>query len=252
MQSVSSTIFTGLKAIASRGLVLTAMIGFLAGCASLPAGHVKDERDPWERYNRAVYSFNDTLDRTVIKPAAEIYRDYVPEVFQLMIRNFFGNLGDVSTSIQHLLQGKPSEAADSAARVIFNSTLGFGGLGDPASEMGYAKTSEDFGQTLGVWGANPGPYFMLPLLGPSTVRDTFGTVADMRLDPVGGVIAEGDARTAAYALIALDRRKSLLGAEGTLDALSFDKYSGLRDAFLARRRSQVYDGDPPPLPYKED
>jgi phospholipid-binding lipoprotein MlaA len=229
-----------------------AMLAGLGGCASLPAGHVKDERDPWERYNRAVYTFNDTLDRNLIKPAAEIYRDYVPEVFQLLVRNFFGNLADVSTSIHHLLQGKPSEAGESAARVLFNTTLGFAGLGDPASEMGFAKTSEDFGQTLAVWGARPGPYFMLPLLGPSTVRDSFGTVADMRLDPVDGVIPSGDGRIAAFTLIALDRRKTLLGAEGTLDALSFDRYSGLRDAFLARRRSQVYDGDPPPISNEED
>jgi phospholipid-binding lipoprotein MlaA len=118
--------------------------------------------------------------------------------------------------------------------------------------MGYQKTSEDFGQTFGRWGVDPGPYFVLPLLGPSTVRDTVGTVLDFRLDPVDSVLNESDERNVASGLIAIDRRRQLLDAQGTIDALSFDKYSGIRDAWLARRRSQVYDGDPPPLPFDDE
>jgi phospholipid-binding lipoprotein MlaA len=224
----------------------------VTGCASLPAGHIADSRDPWERYNRAMFEFNDNVDRAVVKPVAEAYRDYVPELVQVTLRNFFGNLRDVAVTIHQLLQGKPSEAGNSAARVLINTTIGFLGLGDPASEMGYQKTSEDFGQTFGRWGVEPGPYFVIPLLGPSTVRDTVGTIFDFRYNPVDGVISDTSDRNVAYGMIAIDRRKELLDAQGTIEALSFDKYTGVRDAWLAQRRSQVYDGDPPPLPFKDD
>lgn len=233
----------------SRGLAV-ALVVSISGCASLPAGHSPDDRDPWERYNRAVYEFNDKVDKAIIKPVAEAYRDYVPDLFQFLIRNFFGNLRDIATSVHHLAQGKPAEAGQSAARVLFNSTIGFLGLSDPATEMGFAKTSEDFGQTFGVWGAKPGPYFVIPLLGPSTVRDTVGLGFDLSLDPKDAVFSAGTDRTVATAVVAIDGRKELLQAEGTLDALAFDRYSSLRDTYLARRRSQVYDGDPPPLPEK--
>jgi phospholipid-binding lipoprotein MlaA len=237
-----------------RGLLASVLgtLVLLSGCASLPAGHVADQRDPWERYNRAVFEFNDQVDRALIKPAAEIYRDYVPDLLQVTLRNFFGNLKDVATTVHQLLQGKPEEAGNAAARVIFNTTIGFLGLGDPASEMGYPKTVEDFGQTFGVWGAEPGPYFVLPLLGPSTVRDTVGTVLDFRLDPVDAVITDSTTEVVAYTSIALDRRVELLSAEDTLEALAFDRYMGVRNAFLARRRSQIFDGDPPPLPMKDE
>ncbi|MBU3725130.1 MAG: VacJ family lipoprotein [Burkholderiaceae bacterium] len=227
-------------------------LALATGCASLPAGHVSDERDPWERYNRAVFEFNDNVDRAVIKPVAEVYRDYVPNIVQTGLRNFFGNLRDVIISVHQLLQAKPGEAATAVGRVLVNTTLGVLGLADPASGMGLAKTNEDFGQTFGRWGVGPGPYFVLPLLGPSTVRDTVGTVADFSFDPIGSVFEESAARNIAYGLIAIDRRKDLLDAQSTIEALSFDRYSGVRDAWLARRRSLVYDGDPPPLPMKED
>lgn len=238
-----------------RRATLAGVMGFvllLSGCASLPAGHIADERDPWERYNRAIFEFNNQVDRALIKPAAEIYRDYLPELFQVTLRNFFGNFRDVATAVHQALQGKPAEAGNAAARVIFNTTIGFLGLGDPASEMGYPKTTEDFGQTFAVWGADPGPYFMLPLLGPSTVRDTVGTVLDFGLDPMDAVITEIGPELAAYSLIALDRRSELLAAEDTLEALAFDRYMGVRNAFLARRRSQVFDGDPPLIPMKDE
>jgi phospholipid-binding lipoprotein MlaA len=224
----------------------------VSGCASLPAGHAPDERDPWERYNRAVYQFNDSVDRAVIKPVAEVYRDYFPDLFKFLLGNFFSNLKDVATTVHHLAQGKPAQAGESASRVLFNTTIGFFGLGDPASEMGFNKSSEDFGQTFGVWGAQPGPYVVLPLLGPSTVRDTIGLGFDMSFDPAKEAIESGSERSAANALIVIDRRASLLQAEGTLDAISFDRYAGFRNAFLARRLSQVYDGDPPVTPMKAD
>lgn len=233
-------------------LMAVLMLAVTAGCASLPAGHAVDPRDPWERYNRAVFELNDNVDRAVIKPAAEIYRDYVPDLVQTGLRNFFGNLRDVIITVHQLLQAKPADAGVSAGRFVVNTTIGVLGLADPASGMGLAKTNEDFGQTFGRWGVGPGPYFVLPLLGPSTIRDTVGTVADFSFDPIGSVFEQSAARNIVYGLIALDRRKDLLDAQSTIEALSFDRYSGVRDAWLARRRSLVYDGDPPPMPMKED
>ena len=230
-------------------LALTVVI--TAGCASLPAGHTEDPRDPWERYNRAMFEFNDGVDRAVLKPVAEVYRDYVPDVIQTALRNFFGNLRDIATALHQFLQGKPDQAGTAVARVAINTTIGILGLADPASDLGFRKTSEDFGQTLGVWGAGPGPYFVLPLLGPSTVRDTLGFVVDVMADPRDLVIDGAAAQNIARGLIAIDRRRELLDSETTLRALSFDRYMGTRDAWLARRRSQVYDGDPPPLPFKD-
>ncbi|MFM8677560.1 MAG: VacJ family lipoprotein, partial [Burkholderiaceae bacterium] len=234
-----------------RFVQLLALIA-AAGCAHLPAGHIGDTRDPWERYNRAVFEFNDTLDRAVVKPVAEAYRDYVPELAQRSLRNVFSNLRDVIITAHQLLQGKPQAAMTAGSRVLINSTIGALGLGDPASEMGLIKTNEDFGQTFGRWGIGPGPYFVLPLLGPSTVRDTIGTLADFNFDPIGSVFEQGAGRNIVYGLIAIDRRKDLLDAQDTIEALSFDRYSGVRDAWLARRRSLVYDGEPPPIKIKED
>jgi phospholipid-binding lipoprotein MlaA len=227
-------------------------LAVLAGCASLPAGNISDPRDPWERYNRVVFDFNDGVDRAVVKPLAQAYRDYVPELAQNGLRNFFSNLRDVIVAIHQLLQAKPEAAATAGGRVLINTTVGVLGLGDPASAMGLTKTNEDFGQTFGRWGVGPGPYFVLPLLGPSTVRDAVGTVADFSFDPIGSVFEQGTSRTIAYGLIAIDRRKDLLDAQDTIEALSFDRYSGVRDAWLARRRSLVYDGEPPPEKFKED
>lgn len=235
-----------------RRFVLLLALMAAAGCAHLPAGHIGDPRDPWERYNRAVFEFNDTLDRAVVKPVAEAYRDYVPELAQRSLRNVFSNLRDVIITAHQLLQGKPQAAMTAGSRVLINSTIGALGLGDPASEMGLIKTNEDFGQTFGRWGIGPGPYFVLPLLGPSTVRDTIGTLADFNFDPIGSVFEQGAGRNIVYGLIAIDRRKDLLDAQDTIEALSFDRYSGVRDAWLARRRSLVYDGEPPPLKIKED
>ncbi len=235
-----------------RWLVIVLLLPTFVGCASLPAGHVADPRDPWERYNRAVFEFNDGLDRAVIKPVSEAYRDYVPDLIQVTLRNFFGNLVDIATAVNHLLQGKPSEAGQTAARVLFNSTIGFLGLADPATEMGFPKTREDFGQTFGVWGAGPGPYFMIPILGPSTVRDAVGQVFDFGLDPVSEIVGKGSDTAIAYGLIAIDRRAELLSAQGVIESLSFDRYAGVRNAYLARSQSQIYDGNPPPVNYKDD
>jgi phospholipid-binding lipoprotein MlaA len=237
----------GLKKLFVVGLVF-----MNAGCTTLPQGHVQDPRDPWERYNRAMFEFNEEADRLVIKPVSEAYRDYTPDLLQFLLRNFFSNLWDIATTVQYLLQARPPDAANSAARVLFNTTLGFGGLGDPASEMGFQKTYKDFGMTLGYWGVEPGPYFVWPILGPNTVRDSFGFVGDLIYDPMRDVIKTRDGRTASYVVEGMHRRIDVLKAEGTIEALSFDRYSSVRDAWLARRKNQIYDGNPPPEPFSYD
>jgi phospholipid-binding lipoprotein MlaA len=236
-----------LKTALLSGLVLVN-----AGCATLPQGHVQDPRDPWERYNRALFKFNEEADRLVIKPVSEAYRDYTPDLLQFLLRNFLNNLGDIATTVQYVLQARPADAGNSAARVLFNTTIGFGGLGDPASEMGFQKTTKDFGMTLGYWGVEPGPYFVWPILGPNTVRDSFGFVGDLIYDPMRDVIKTRDGRIASNVLEGMHRRLDVLKAEGTIEALSFDRYALVRDAWLARRKNQIYDGNPPPEPFSYD
>ena len=140
-----------------------------AGCATAPGG---DARDPWEPYNRSMTSFNDAVDDAVLKPVATVYRDVLPQPVRTGFGNFFGNLGDVWSFVNNVLQAKPEGSLHSFWRVVVNSTIGLGGVLDPATEMRLERHREDFGQTLGRWGVPPGPYFVIPLLGPSTVRDT--------------------------------------------------------------------------------
>lgn len=236
----------------AKGFLIAGLVLANVGCATLPMGQVQDPRDPWERYNRAMFAFNDEADRLVIKPLAETYRDYTPDVLQFLLRNFFGNLSDIATTIQYVLQARPADAGNTAARVVFNTTLGFAGLGDPATELGFQKTSKDFGMTLGYWGVEPGPYFVWPLLGPNTVRDSFGFVGDMIYDPVRDVIRARDGRIASHVVEGMHRRIDVMKAESTIGALSFDRYSSVRDAWLARRKNQIYDGNPPPEPFSYD
>ncbi len=235
-----------------RSICLASLVMLASGCATLPAGHVQDPRDPWEGYNRAMFAFNEEADRLVIKPLSQTYRDYTPDLLQFLLRNFFSNLWDVATTIQYVLQGRPADAGNAGARVLFNSTLGFAGLGDPASEMGFGKTSKDFGMTLGYWGVEPGPYFVWPILGPNTVRDSFGFVGDLIYDPMREVIKTSDGRVASYVVEGMHRRIDVMRAESTIEALSFDRYSSVRDAWLARRKNQIYDGNPPSEPFSYD
>lgn len=237
---------------ALRLALIGALLLVASGCASLPAGHVASPKDPWERYNRAVFAFNEEFDRTVFKPVSEAYRDFVPDVLQITLRNFIGNLSDVATTVQFLLQGRPSDAGNAAARVLFNTTIGFLGLADPATEMGFTKTRKDFGLTFGYWGVEPGPYFVFPFLGPSSVRDGVGTVLDFSFNPRDAVIEEQNWRYALTGVGAINLRIDLFGAEAALQAISFDRYIGVREAYLARRRSLVYDGDPPPTPLLDE
>ncbi len=224
------------------------VVASMAGCASTDSPAAK--RDPLEPMNRAVYRFNDAVDRAVAKPAARAYEAAIPEFFRTMIGNAFGNLADVWTAANQLMQGKPGHAASDAWRVMVNTTLGFGGLLDIASEAGIEKHNEDFGQTLGRWGVPSGPYLVLPILGPSTFRDAPGRAVDIYADPVRTIDSHGQ-RNNATLVRAIDTRQRLFEGERLVDEAALDRYSFIRDGYLQLRRNQIHDGSPPPS-YEED
>jgi phospholipid-binding lipoprotein MlaA len=211
----------------------------LAGCATLPSGE-RDPRDRFERMNRSVYRFNDALDRGVAKPAARAYVKVTPQPIRTGIGNFFENLTYPTTMVNDLLQGKPRHFVRDTTRFVVNTTFGIGGLFDPATQMGLAANDEDLGQTLGRWGVGAGPYIVLPLLGPSTVRDVFGTVGDQFTDPTN-YIKDDKVRYGLTALDLLDTRAGLLSADNIMQQ-SFDPYVFMRNAYLQRRQFQVSDG----------
>ena len=213
----------------------------LAGCATTGAG---DPKDPWEGFNRGVFSFNEGLDKAVLKPVATGYQKVVPAFAREGVTNFFANLEDVGTGLNNILQGKPGQGASDLGRVVVNSLFGVLGLWDVATPMGLEKHYEDFGQTLGVWGVAPGPYLVLPLLGPSTARDGPAKV----VDPSWYWPIALDNDRLYWSLWGLDKvnqRQLLMQSEKVLDEAALDRYSFIRDAWWQRRQNQVYDGNPP-------
>lgn len=220
--------------------------------AGKPAAPVRSEKDPFESWNRSVFSFNEAVDKAVLKPLAQAYTDVMPEYVRTLIANVFGNVADAWSMVNHLLQGKIESTLQMGMRVSINSVLGFGGLLDIGTEIGLERQSEDFGQTLGRWGMPAGPYVMLPVLGPSTVRDTGGLVLDLQATP-SSLIDDTTATVVGVSLLqVVSTRAGLLGAGRVLDDIALDKYSFLRDAYLARRQNQVYDGNPPEVPDEEE
>ena len=217
------------------------LLALLAGCATTGEG---DPRDPFEGVNRRVYRFNDVVDRNVAQPVARGYQKAVPAEMRDRVRNFFGNISDVFIGVNNFLQGKFADGANDWARVAFNTTLGLFGIHDIATDMGYEKHNEDFGQTFGRWGAGTGPYVVLPFLGSSNVRDGIGTGFDMYTDPLGEVGGERT-RLALWGLRLTQTRADLLEASRILEEAALDRYVFQRDAYLQRRRSLVYDGRPP-------
>lgn len=211
----------------------------LVGCATQPVTK-KDPRDPFERFNRATFAFNEAVDRAVARPVARAYRRVTPDVVEKGVSNFMDNLGYPVVIANDLLQGKFVRALRDTGRLLLNTTLGVGGLFDPATAAGLAKNDEDFGQTLGVWGVPSGPYLVLPFLGPSTVRDGFGTVADQFADP-RTYIKDDTVQWSIQALRLVDARARLLSLDATLEE-TFDRYSFIRNAYLQRRLYLVTDG----------
>ncbi len=195
--------------------------------------------DRWETFNRGVFRVNSGLDRLVVKPAAKAYKFIMPDLVDSGISNFFANLGDISNSFNNLLQLKPRDAFNDSMRFVFNSSFGLGGFLDVASEMQFEKHHEDFGQTLAKWGVGSGPYVMLPLLGPSTVRDA---TARLSVDILTNPVTYHDEAIAFFALNQLDKRAGLLSTEETFHDLSDDSYSAIRDAWLQRRAYLIRDG----------
>ncbi len=212
---------------------------FLAGCAA-----PRDPRDPWEPVNRVTFEVNETIDKTIIKPAAIGYKAITPDPVRTWVRNFFSNLNDVIVLANVLLQGKFAQAADDFARLFINSTWGLLGINDIASLVGLEKHNEDLGQTLAVWGLGPGPYFVIPLIGPSTVRDTVGFVGDLYLAPILD-IEDAGTRNLVIALRIISARTDLLDVEDLIDEAAMDRYNFIREAYLQRRLNLIYDGNPP-------
>jgi phospholipid-binding lipoprotein MlaA len=223
-------------------VVTLCVAAFLAGCATGPQANAAD---PLEPFNRGVSTFNDGLDQAVLKPVATAYRDVVPSPVRTGVHNFFGNLRDVWSTVNNALQVKPRQTVEMGFRVITNSTFGLAGVLDVATEMGMPRHNEDFGQTLGHWGVGPGPYVVLPVLGPSTLRDG---VSLFTADKYGDLVQRVDhipTRNTATVLRTVDTRMQLLRAEELLSDAALDKYSFTRDSYLQLRRNQVYDGNPP-------
>lgn len=238
-QSMKITPLAARYAVVRSALVVGLLA--LAGCATGPNA---SPRDPLEPLNRGVYKFNDVVDRALLKPAATAYRDVVPSPLRTGVANFFTNAQDGWSIVNNALQLKGEAAGNSLIRFLVNTFMGFGGVLDIASEMQIERSTEDFGQTLGYWGVGAGPYLMLPLLGPSTVRDTVA----LPVDGQGNLATSfGDVpvRNSLIGLNLLNQRSRFLDASAMLDQVALDPYTFTRDAFLQRRQNDVYDGDPP-------
>lgn len=222
-----------------RLIVFVASLGLAAGCATT------HPNDPLEPLNRKVFAFNDAVDRAVLEPTARAYRDVVPGPVRKGVSNFFGNIGDLWSAVNSFLQLKIENGLHSTLRVGLNTFFGFGGVLDIASEAGLRAEPEDFGQTLGRWGLGPGPYLVLPFLGPSTLRDAAALPLDMQATATGHLTEDAATAYGLTGLRIVDTRARLLGATRMLDDAALDKYLFTRDAWLQRRRNLVYDGNPP-------
>jgi phospholipid-binding lipoprotein MlaA len=228
--------FSRLRAIAAGAAVSMTL---LAGCATNG-----DPRDPLEPLNRGIYKFNDGADNLVIKPAALFYQQIVPQFMRSGVSNFFSNINDVIVALNNLLQGKFSDAGSDVTRLAINTTVGVLGLFDFATGWGFDKHEEDFGQTLGYWGIGNGPYIVLPILGPSNLRDSVGWFGDYYAWPITYIDDDGT-RNILIGMRVIAGRAELLAAGTILETAALDPYAFVRDAYFQRRRNLVYDGKPP-------
>lgn len=213
----------------------------LQACSSVPNA---DARDPWESMNRRIYSFNDVLDNVAIKPAAKVYVNVLPSPVRTGVHNFLGNLGDVWSMVNSALQLKGQATVETFMRINVNTFFGLGGVLDIATEMRLEKRKEDFGQTLGYWGVKPGPYVVIPILGPSTLRDALATPLDFKGDVVQQ-FKDSATRNVLSVTRAVDARSDLLQSVDVIKEAALDPYSFMRDGYLQKRQNDVYDGNPP-------
>lgn len=219
----------------------------LGGCASTH----HNPKDPFESFNRTMYQFNDALDKAVVKPVAQTYSAVLPSPVRTGTTNFFSNLDDVRVTLNDVLQFKFVQALTDLERVLFNSTFGLFGLIDVATSMGLEKHDEDFGQTLGRWGFESGPYLVLPFFGSSSVRDGIGLYVDTQASMLKKV-DHIPTRNELYATTVVNTRANLLDEEKILEEASIDRYAFVRNAYLQHRRSKVYDGNPPREKFEDD
>lgn len=228
-----------------RRLVAAALLaGSAVGCATVGGS----PRDPLEPVNRAMFSFNEKFDQVLLKPVAQGYRAVLPELVRTGATNFFANIEDLWIAANNLLQGKVENSLQDVMRVAINTVFGLGGVIDVATDAGLEKHNEDFGQTLGRWGFGPGPYIVLPFLGPSGLRDGIGLLGfDAAADPVWN-LDHVATRNSVYAERAVNNRANALDAVQVLEEAALDKYRFVRDSYLQRRRSLVFDGNPPREP----
>ena len=227
-----------------RWVIMTALTAWLALAAGCATGPNTNPKDPLEPVNRSISKFNEVLDDNVLKPAAKGYRDATPQLVQTGVRNVFNNLSDMWSTVNNGLQLKGRDTAESLMRSVVNSVFGIYGIFDVATEIGLERHPEDFGQTLGAWGVPNGPYLVLPLFGPSTLRDAAGMPVDTSVDYVRN-LEHIATRNSAMAVRIIDKRAGLLDAGNMLNQAAIDKYTFTRDAYLQYRRNQVYDGNPP-------
>ncbi len=223
------------RTISGKIAVALLVAGLASGCATK-----NNPKDPFEGYNRAMFSFNETVDKVALKPVATVYQKALPSFVQTGVGNFFGNIGDVWIAANNLMQGKVEDGMSDVARVTINTSFGLLGVLDIASEAGLPKHNEDFGQTLGRWGFRSGPYVVLPLIGPSTVRDTIALPADYFGDPLG-YKHPVHVRNYAAGVRIVDRRAASLEAGKLVEEAALDKYEFVRDAYMQRRMSLVSD-----------
>lgn len=235
------------KGAVACGFVAALSLAVLSGCASTAVQDANPD-DPWEGFNRKVFAFNEVVDRYALKPVAQGYDYVTPDPVQTGVGNVFSNLGEIRTTINSVLQGKPGNAGISTGRFLINSTVGILGIFDVARHMELIGRKEDFGQTLAVWGVGEGPYLVLPLLGPSTVRDTAGWPVDAYTSPLAYVDSD-KVRYGMVALNVIDTRAGFLEQEKLLRG---DRYTFLRDGYLQRRRFEVLDGELGEDPFASD
>lgn len=233
----------------SRTIFLLLAALSLTGCATT-AQRAADPRDPFEPINRASYALNDGLDRALIKPAARGYRAVTPTFIQTGVSNVFSNAKYPVTLVNDALQGKFKAALNDTGRFVLNTTLGLGGLFDPASDVGLDRNDEDFGQTFGKWGIASGPYFVVPLFGPTTLRDGFGSIADDFAEP-RSYLEDDSTRWTLWAAGNFEKRVRLLDADSVLERTG-DPYAFIRSAYLQRREYQVKDGNVPSADLEEE
>ena len=231
-----------------RCLLTTLVIILLTGCA--PTRELlNDDPDPFEGYNRAMFAVNDAVDKALLKPVAQVYQKVLPDPVINSVGNFFSNLNDVVVLVNDVLQFKLNQAAMDSGRIVFNTTFGVLGLFDVASRMELPKHNEDFGQTLGYWGFSSGYYLVLPLLGPSTVRDSFGLIGNFFVNPVTWATDSESVMWSLWGLDFINRRAEFLRIERAFADAQIDPYSFQRSAYLQQRRNLVYDGHPPQIDF---